>query len=159
MAMSTMIRIANAGSCSIVRSTPRAIIPRSSPLGVRARVVAVDLDERSALRHEVADGVSEHEPTPVRVRVADEAPTVDRLDRAGACAPDDAGGLLRRLEVGRQDVRRLARGRGRHALLERPPARSRDEGGDRHGPQAVEEPVEEEQEQDQAHEHEAAREP
>ena len=65
LAMSTMIRIANAGILLDRALDAEGDHPSHPPLGARARVVAVDLDERGALRHEVADAVAEHEPTPV----------------------------------------------------------------------------------------------
>ena len=98
--------------------------PSQLPVCVCARVLAVDLDERSALGNEVADAVAENEPTPVCLRVADEAATVEGLNRARARAPDDAHRLLTHSIAGRQHVRRLTRGGGGQVLLEGTPARS-----------------------------------
>ena len=67
IAMSTRIRSANAGSCSIVRSSPIANIPRrrSAGGGARRRRPAAT---HAAVRDDVADGVREHQQAVVADR-------------------------------------------------------------------------------------------
>ena len=84
IAMSTMIRTANAGSCSIVRSTPSATIARNCVSAAGSAAPAVDLDQRRACRDEVADRMAKDDEALVRVRPLPEPVHVDRLDRSAA---------------------------------------------------------------------------
>ena len=91
IATSTRIRSANAGSWSIVRSTPSATMrPQAALEHRRRRHLAVHLRRApTPLETKTPDRVRQDEHAVVLPRPVDEAALVDRLDRARAAAARD----------------------------------------------------------------------
>ena len=86
IAMSTMIRTAKAGSCSIVRSCPSATMPCEPSRGV-PRCLAVHVEQGVPAVHEVAHRVAQHAD---EVVVARDTSTIDLHVRSPGWRPSTA---------------------------------------------------------------------
>ena len=144
IAMSTRIRSANAGSCSIVRSSPITNMPRRRSAGGGAGPYTRSTTSPCGTMSPTACGRTSRQSW--RIAVASSPSLVDRLDRPRAAGRD----LERRRCAG---VARLAVGgfgSGRLHRVEHLRAGVGDDPGHRDRPQAVDEAIEVDEEQHDA---------
>ena len=155
IAMSTMIRTAKAGSCSIVRSTPWRDHAVELPLGVRATDVgAVGLNEPPSAGTKSPTTWLRTSVQRCSPREPKEPVDMNRLDRARRRARTvRLGCRATRATRARSPAHPAAR--QREHRLDRPLARAADECRNRDGAQAVDATVEEEEEEEQIRRHQS----
>ena len=151
IAMSTITRIANAGSCSIVRSTPSTIIDRrrsaAAPSSGRRRRPRTAPRPPARSRRPPA-GPRRGSLPRARTGRGRGRPWPGRHPRAGSGRRASAASSAD-VRVG-QVHRRVGAARPPQRLLERAPAGLRDERRDRDGPQPVDRAVQEDEEEEDA---------